>query len=55
MTDRITFLSTEVAMQEKLKQHLASSSESDGKTTIINFVCNDTDVQFHWSILSHEI
>ena len=53
------FLAIELAMREKLTEHLKRSvtlpESSEGKSAIVEFVTSDSDVQFHWSIVSIDI
>ncbi len=54
------FVSIELALCDKLKEHLqkcatAMSDLSDGKSSLIESVATDSDVQFHWSMQSVDI
>ena len=48
------FLSIELAMHGRLSLHL-ESPHSGGKDEIIQYVCEDTDVQFHWCMILVDI
>ena len=53
------FLAIEVTRREKLTQHLEecilSSDSDERKSSIVQFVSTDEDVQFHWSMTSVDI
>lgn len=50
------FVVIELTMRRKLTERLKCATVSEeGKSTIFNFVCENTDVQFHWSLLSTDI
>ena len=53
------FVSIEISMRSKLMEHLKkrklTEDSKEGKAAIIDYVLNNNDVQFYWSMLSIDI